>query len=330
MKQLRLNMDSLTVLLFCMKIRGMKSSPLKNEEWYELEKKLKHFGFQRVSSLLKMDFDHYVDVLEIEEETARMMEQRVSKLQLLIVALTKLEDNGILVTTKYEEGYNFVLLTKMKKKAPPFLFYQGDFSLFQQGISIGGLMNIEKNDIVQIKKVSDKIILQECTYISNDTKGSDEIAMDYILRNGGDVVCFVCHEMKEKVEKYRRYIKNKQLLIVSNFDYIEPFTVTNALDNNGFVCGMSNYQVITGVHLNSGATWFTCLQNVHYEWSKMFVLANDSFASTRIIDMGAVIMNSNDLLSEKTFDDIYKDNHEEIDGVKVDAHQMSIYEFIEE
>lgn len=330
MERIRLNMDSLTILLFCMKVRGIKGEPLSNEEWFELEKKIKHYGFQRVSSLLKMNFDQFVDVLEIDEEIARNLEERVSKMHYLIVALCKLEQLGINVTTKYEENYNEDFLSKMKKKAPNFLIYQGDINLLRQGVSIGGLVNVSSDEVVEIKKVIDKIIIHDHTYISNDTKGTDFIAMDYALRNGGKVVCFVCHEMKDKIEKYRRYIKNKQLLVVSNFDFLEPFTVTNALDNNGFVCGLSNFQIVTGVHLNSGATWFTCLQNLHYGWAKMLVLESESYACGRILDMGAGLITKKDLLSDRSFGSIYKDSEKEEVVSKIDVHQMSIFEFVEE
>lgn len=328
MEKIMLNLDSLALLLFCCQLKGYKEVPVTNDEWIEVEKRIRVNGLKGPASLLSMNNDELIDIIGVEEFCAYKMTQRIESMAIFISALNSLEEKGIMVTTKYEESYPMQLLKSCKKRAPLYLFYCGDISLLtKEGITIAGLHEPTKKDNAYTKRLIDKIIDGNLTYISNNSKGTDTIALHYALHHNCKAVSFVAEHLFGKREDYRRYLKNGQLVMVSAEDPAATFDVTHAIDRNSYVCGLAKYQVVTSSSINNGATWFTALQNMHHGWTIPFVVENECIGNTRLLDMGAVPMYIKDILSDASFDMIYEKNKKEVEE-QVDIDQMSIFEFL--
>ena len=137
--------------------------------------------------------------------------------------------------------------------------------------------------------------------------------------------------MFDKKKSYARYIKDNKLVVISAVDPYAYFNVTNALDRNTYVCGLSDIQFVTASHINSGGIWFTSIQNFHFKWTKQLVLDDDHYnGNIRLIEMGAVKVSYEDILSLLSIEQIVEKNDviEEEEEILVD--QMSIYEFLDE
>ena len=83
--------------------------------------------------------------------------------------------------------------------------------------------------------------------------------------------------MFDKKKTYAKPIREGKLVLMSAVDPFAYFNVTNALDRNIYVCGLSELQFITASHINSGGVWFTTIQNFHYHWTKQLVLDDDRY-----------------------------------------------------
>lgn len=330
MEKISLQLDSLALLLFCCHLKEYREVPVTTDEWLDIEKKIHYYGLKGPTSLLSMTCDEMIEILQIDEFCAYKMTERIKTMATFISALNILETKGIKIITKYDKEYPRDLLKYNKKRAPLYLFYCGDIAIIKRGISIAGLSEVRKKENAYTKRLVDKIIEEDAIYISNNTKGVDTVALHYALHHGGKAVCFVCEQLEEKNKEYRRYLKNKQLVMVSAVAPNMKFDVTNAIDRNGYVCGLSVYQIIVASNINNGATWFTALQNMHHHWTIPFVVENDCIGNVRLLDMGAVPMRIKDILSEYSFDMIYDRNKKMIENENVDIDQMSIFEFLGE
>lgn len=329
--RIQLNLDSLAVLLFCGDLVVETTAPLTQDEWYDVERKLKSSSKKSPAKLFGMNYDTLTQILEIDEYIAYKMISRLNNLDRLLFSLHNLENEGIYVTTKYEDNYPQKLLTSLKKRAPLFLYYVGDLSIVNNMISIVGPQTMEKRLTSFTKNLVTKIYDEERTLVSSGLKGIDSFALKTHLQLGGKAVIFVSDHMFDKKKNYAKYIKDGKLVILSAVDPYAYFNVTNALDRNTYVCGLSDMQFVTASHINSGGIWFTSIQNFHFRWTKQLVLDDDHYnGNIRLIEMGAIKVSYEDILSLLSIDQIVEKNQiiEEEEEILVD--QMSIYEFLDE
>ena len=329
--RIQLNLDSLAVLLFCGDLVVETTAPLTQEEWFDVERKLKSSSKKSPAKLFGMNYDTLTQILEIDEYIAYKMISRLNNLDRLLFSLHNLENEGIYVTTKYEDNYPQKLLSSLKKRAPLFLYYVGDLSIMNNMVSIVGPQTMEKRLTSFTKNLVTKIYDEEKTLVSAGLKGIDSYALKTHLQLGGKAVIFVSDHLFDKKKNYAKYIKDNKLVIISAVDPYAYFNVTNALDRNTYVCGLSDFQFVTASHINSGGIWFTSIQNFHFRWTKQLVLDDDHYnGNIRLIEMGAIKVSYEDILSLLSIDQIIEKNNivEEEEEILVD--QMSIYEFLDE
>ncbi len=329
--RIQLNLDSLAVLVFCGDLVVNQTTPLTQDEWYEVEKKLKLSVKKTPAKLFGMNKDTLVQIIGIDEYIACKMISRTNYLNDVMHALVNLENEGIFVTTKYEENYPKSLMTSLKKRAPLFLYYVGDLSLAQNMVSIVGPQEMEKRLHSFIRNLVTKISDEERVLVSSGLKGIDAYALKLHLRLGGKAVSFVSDHMFDKKKEYAKNIKDKKMVLISAVDPYAYFSVTNALDRNIYVCGLSELQFVTATHINSGGVWFTTIQNFHYHWTQQLVLDDPHYSGNlRLLEMGATKVTYEDILSLLSLEQIVEKNKTVEEETKVLIDQMSIYEFLDE
>lgn len=329
--RIQLNLDSIAVLLFCGDLLVDATTPLSIEEWHEVEKCLKTNAKKSPAKLFGMNKDTLIQIMGIDEFIAYKLISRLSSLDKLLFTISNLESEGISITTKYEDNYPVLLLSRLKKRAPLFLYYIGDLALMKDMVSIVGPQSVEKRLNSFVRNLVMKIYDEDRTLISNGLKGIDAIALKEHLQIGGKAVCFVSDHLIDKKKNYSKYIRENQLVLVSAVDPFAFFNVTNALERNAYVCGLCDYQIITATHINSGGVWFTTIQNLHYKWTKQLVLDDEKYSGNlRLLEMGAIKITYEDALSLLSLEQIVEKNEiiEEEEEIVVD--QMSIYEFLED
>lgn len=114
--RIKLNLDSLAMMLFCARLKAYKEVPLTTDEWQMVEQTIRKKGLNGPASLLSMTRNELEDILEINEFIAYKMVKRLSTLNLFLSVLNNLENNGINITTKYEEDYPIRLVKHLKKE----------------------------------------------------------------------------------------------------------------------------------------------------------------------------------------------------------------------
>lgn len=330
MKQLSLNLNSLATILFTNDLYAYKEVPVTTEEWYEVERILKIHGLHGPASLFGMTSNEMMDILNISEFVAYKISCRIKTIPTFLKLLNDLETKNIRMITKYDEEYPRRLIKKMKKRAPVFLYVIGELPVDFEGISIHGLQDVHKKDRAYTKRLIDKVIEENKWFISNDSKGIDSEAFVYAMNHKCKTIAFMCDkDMVTKAHDYRRQIKNGSLVLISAVDPSRRFDITNCLDRNSYVCGLSKYQIIISSRINSGATWFTAMQNMHHNWTDTFVLNNRYEGNVRLLEMKTTPLYVKDVLSDLSFEMIYENNKVN-DAEEINIDQMSIFEFIGE
>lgn len=148
--------------------------------------------------------------------------------------------------------------------------------------------------------------------ISNDCKGIDQEAFHYGLHHHSQIICFVCENMLNKIQEYKKSIRMGKVVFLSAVDPAKRFTVTHAIDRNSYVCALSMFQIVVSSKINSGATWFTIMHNMHHNWTVSLVLDNDCFGNQRLLEMKTVPIYIKNIVSDTSFEMIYELNKKKI------------------
>ncbi len=327
--KIRLNLDSLAVLLFCGDIVADNTSALTSEEWFDVEKKLRSVLKRSPSRLFGMNKDALIDLLEVEEFVAYKIAARLTGFDKLLHALSNLETEGINITTRYEEDFPKSLLS-LKKRAPLFIYYVGDISIADNMISIVGPQMLDKRINYFVKTLLKKMKSEDKVLVSSDLKGVENFALKNYLQMGGKAICFVSDHLLDKKRQYSKYIKDNKLCIMSAVDPYSFFNVTNALDKNMYMCGLSESQFISASQINSGGVWFTTMQNLHYHWTTPLVLNDNKYnGNIRLLEMGAIGVSVEDIESELSIEQIIIKNEVVKEKEEIFIDQMSIFEFLD-
>ena len=113
-ERIKLNLDSIAMMLFCARLKAYKEVPLSNEEWLLIERIIKKKGLKGPASLLSMNQTELEEILEINEFIAYKMARRIETMNIFFSVLNNLEGNGINVTTKYEDNFPKLLTKHLK------------------------------------------------------------------------------------------------------------------------------------------------------------------------------------------------------------------------
>ena len=65
--RIKLNLDSLAMMLFCARLKAYKEVPLTTDEWQMVEQTIRKKGLNGPASLLSMTRNELEDILEINE-----------------------------------------------------------------------------------------------------------------------------------------------------------------------------------------------------------------------------------------------------------------------
>lgn len=329
---IRLNLESIALMLCCSDFIPTKIEPLTSDEWLEVEEKIKESPKKEVSALFGMNFEGLTQMIGLNEYLALKIVEREKLMNDLFYSLHNLENVGINVTTKYENNYPRQLL-KLKNRMPLILYYVGDLSLINDDcVSIVGPQHLDKHLKASVNQCVHLVLKEKRHLVGSGIKGVDHEATREVLKNGGVVIEFLADHLVDRMVKVSKYISKGQMVILCAVDPFAYFDVTNSLDRNIYVCGLSKEQFVIATHINSGAVWFTSVQNLHYNWTKELVIQQSNLynGNLRLMEMGAIPVYRSDFKAHLSIDEIIEKN--EIMPDKDDPYidQMSIYEFIDE
>ncbi len=87
MERIKLNLDSIAMMLFCTRLKAYKEAPLTTDEWLMIEKIIKKKELSGPASLLSMTKDELENMLELDEFIAYKMIKRLATLNVFLSIL---------------------------------------------------------------------------------------------------------------------------------------------------------------------------------------------------------------------------------------------------
>lgn len=219
-------------------------------------------------------------ILEGWRDTTITMERIEALLErgsALAFALEKWLRGGLWVITRADPDYPARLKQRLGKQAPAVLFGAGNRNLLRQGgVAVVGSRHIEASDLQYSRELG--ALLADCGYsvISGGAKGVDEAAMLGALEAEGTAVGALSNDLLRACssQKYRDFLRQKSLALISPFNPEAGFDVGNAMQRNKYIYCLSDAAVV--VHSGrEGGTWAGATENLKKGWVPLWVKRSD-------------------------------------------------------
>lgn len=322
------DIESVVLLSLTIECRDFEYPPLGYREYLTLERDLRIFGFSGINDLMRYESTEIIGRLSVAEELVVKAKNRLLEIGVLLKYLDGLAINGIYVITKFDKGFPSFLKQKSKDKSSFYLYYSGSLDNLSKGVRLSGLANMEFEEKELIERLIMKIKKENKYYVSIGEKGIDMAGLELALKHNVNIVLIAYRDYFRLLDGYREYVKNKKMIVVSQFEPDSKYDPTNEIVSDGLSSRFCDFRIILSCKPNSGLTWFNAIQNLTYKWTRIFVVNNRSLGNQKLLAYDYVKLNPADCESEFSFEYLYEKNRRLCIVDIEEFTQMSIFDFI--
>ena len=197
------------------------------------------------------------------------------------LSMDKWERSGLWVLAQSDADYPQRLISKLPVQSPPILFGCGNHELLADGIptvAVAGSRNATNENIEYSQEVGRLAAEKGLLVVSGGAKGVDEAAMLGALKAEGTAIGVLADGLlKEALSaKYRSYLMNKDLALISPFNPEAAFDSGNRMSRNKLIYCLSIFALVVHADLGSGGTWTGALENLNNDWAQLWVKKDPS------------------------------------------------------
>ena len=288
---MKISDNAMTAILLCSFI-GMNhdgdAKPLTLKEWNELLDRVVQ-NKQQPSTIMDQNF---LKDIGYSPEYIERIKRLIYRGGTVAFALEELEKKGIGIVTQFDTDYPILIKRKLKRKAPPILFYSGDIGLAKKiGIGVVGSRNVDEEGIRFTQKLVEKAAREHLIIYSGGAKGIDTVSEKAALEYGSAAVSFVADSLLSKIRKkdILDAVINKKHLLLSDVKPDAGFSAARAMNRNKYIYASSYGTFVAASDYNTGGTWAGATEALKNRWTKVFVWQNERYEGNRkLIKKGAV------------------------------------------
>ena len=209
----------------------------------------------------------------------------------LALAMEKWSRSGLWVVTRADgDQYPKILKQRLQAAAPPVWFGCGEKVLLGRGgLAVVGSRNASAGDLEYAKHLGALAAAAGYSVVSGGARGIDETAMLGALEAGGTAIGVMADSLLRSCSsaKYRRSLKEGNLVLVSPFYPDAGFNAGNAMARNKYIYCLANAGV--AVHsATSGGTWSGATENLKKAWVPLWVKRTSDLdaGNEKLVEMG--------------------------------------------
>ncbi|MCI5123467.1 MAG: DNA-processing protein DprA, partial [Candidatus Electrothrix sp. AR5] len=246
--------------------------PLTPTEWGKFAKWL-HSRSLNPESLIDNDLHNSLQGWEDKKITFNGLQFLLNRGAAMGLALEKWTRAGLWVLCRSDAQYPERLKHHLGINGPPVLFGCGNLKLLnKKSYAVIGSRNATDKDLDFTRNLGGLIAANGLSVISGGARGVDEASMMGALKKEGTVIGVLAHGLLQSAtsRKYRAFIMDNNLVLVSPFYPEAGFNVGNAMARNKYIYCLSEAAVV--VHSGTkGGTWNGALENLKKKWVPLWV-----------------------------------------------------------
>lgn len=210
-----------------------------------------------------------------------------------------------------KESFNYLAnLTEIEKKnSPESFFYEGDYSLLENGrrVSVVGSRKISELGIKRAEKVAEFLVKVGITVVSGLAEGVDTIAHKTAIKEGGNTIAVIgtpLNKFYPKGNKDLQKLISEEHLLISQFPEEYPVTPKNFPIRNRLMALISDATIIIEASEKSGTK--------HQGWEALrlgrtlFIMEN-VYNDSSITWAKEMVGYGAEILTNKNFEDLIFD-----------------------
>lgn len=301
--------DGSNVLLLLTSHLGSTSEENGNESglgpagWHDFRNRVEESSLDSVGDLLSLDKEAWPSEIWTNKLTREWVTNRLRQSSNLAMELESLNNDGIWVTTEYEETFPEKLADALGRKTPPFLYVAGEAENFDNdGIGFVGSRDADSVDKSHTRNLVNKVISEGYSIVSGGAKGIDETSEDEGLAQGGPVIEFPADGIETCLQDsaVREAVMNGNLTLASRYHPTASWSVGGAMGRNKLIHGFAEYTVVVRSGDESGGTWAGATENLDNNWSALVVCshADDAPGNDKLIKKGGIPINPESMPTE--------------------------------
>ena len=254
------------------KPRTDEPKPLTVKEWGRFAHWLKDQSI-KPEQLIVGDPNRFLATWHDKTVTADRIKRLIDRGPALALTMEKWTRSGLWVVTRSDVAYPSTLKRKLKSDSPAFFFGCGNEKLLNAGgISVVGSRRASDDDLKFAETVGRSAADQGFSIVSGGARGIDEAAMLAALDAGGTVVGVLSDSLlrASSSQKYRRQLREKNLVLISPYYPEAGFNAGNAMARNKYIYCLSDAAIV--VHAGKkGGTWNGSQEALNHAWVPIWV-----------------------------------------------------------
>jgi predicted Rossmann fold nucleotide-binding protein DprA/Smf involved in DNA uptake len=245
--------DSIASLLLTTRLGDAVPAPLSPSRYWRLLDSV-----PEPAVLLGLAADDLARRAGLSHDDLLQVERLLAGTTNLAFALERLERQGFVPLTAFDEGYPARLRERLADQAPPVLFAVGDRALLStDGIGIVGSRSVTQEGAEVSRAVAERAAAEGLTVISGGAKGVDQAAMSAAHSAGGRVVAYLADSLQRRVREpeTRRAVAEGSVCLATPYGPSAGFSAANAIGRNKLIYASARMTLVVAGDLERGGTW---------------------------------------------------------------------------
>lgn len=266
--------------------------PLTPREWGRFSEWLQSRSLMP-ESLLREDLNVVLQGWQNRDGFLERMKRLLERGAALSLSMDKWLRSGLWVMTCFDSDYPVRLKHHLESNAPAVLFGCGRRDLLGGGgLAVVGSRDACERDLAYSRKLGAMVSQSGHSVISGGARGVDESAMLGALQDEGTAVGVMAENLLRAClsVKYRRYLLDNNLTLLSPFNPEAGFNVGNAMQRNKYIYCLADVALV--VHAGrDGGTWNGATENLARNWVPLWVKTTDDreAGNSDLIGRGATV-----------------------------------------
>ena len=190
----------------------------------------------------------------------------------LALAMEKWTRAGLWILTRSDYPKRFK--KRLGTTSPIVVFGCGNKALLRDGgLAVIGSRNAVEEDLAYSRSIGSLAAENGISVVSGGARGVDESAMLGALANNGNVIGILAENLlrASSSKKYRNYLIEERLALVSSFYPEARFNVGNAMERNKYIYCLSDAALVVHSDKKKGGTWDGAMRNLKKNWVPLWV-----------------------------------------------------------
>lgn len=194
----------------------------------------------------------------LTDDEAHRIERLLAAATSLAFALERLERQGFVPLTSFDEGYPARLRERLGKQAPPVLFTVGERALLSSaGIGVVGSRAVTREGAEIARRVAAHAADEGLTTVSGGARGVDQESMSAAHAAGGSVIGYLADSLLRRVREpgTRRAVADGTTCLATPYEPSAGFSAANAIGRNKLIYASARVTLVVACDLGRGGTW---------------------------------------------------------------------------